>query len=260
MRGAAQEIDPRYHLDAAARTIQLLQAVGEHGPISLAALTTKLGWTKPMVYRLVRTLHSCGALALRDDRYSLGPVMISLGHAALQSIRLVEVARPVLRGIHEATGELTVLTVLDGTDVVDVDLIESDHLVVVRTQLGSRRPADRTAAGHVLLSALSPEDLTALFADHVFAPPAPHSVSSLEELVSRVEEARAAGYALIDPETTEGHRSAAAPVLDHTGRVAAAISLPVPSARVSRADLLTLTREVLVPETRRLSADLGHTP
>lgn len=260
MSGASEEIDPRYHLDAAARTIQLLQAVGEYGPVSLAALTSKLGWTKPMVYRLVRTLHSCGALSLRDDRYTLGPVMISLGHAALQSIRLVDVARPTLTTIHEATGESTILTVLDGTDVVYVDFIETDHLIVVRARLGSRLPAYYSASGHALLSGTGTEELTALFQDYAFAPPTPHSVSSLEELLTRVEEARAAGFALNDQEIAEGHRSTAAPVHDHTGRVAAAISLSVPSARVSREHLLHLTGEILVPETRRLSAALGHTP
>ena len=259
MSGATEEIDPRYHLDAAARTIQLLQAVGEYGPVSLAALTSKLGWTKPMVYRLVRTLHSCGALSLRDDRYTLGPVMISLGHAALQSIRLVDVARPTLTRIHEATGESTILTVLDGTDVVYVDFIETDHLIVVRARLGSRLPAFYTASGHALLSASSPEELTALFKDYSVTPPTSHSVSSVDELLKRVEETREAGYALIDQEIAEGHRSTAAPVFDHAGRVAAAVSLSVPSARVSRADLLGLTHDVLVPETRELSRTLGHT-
>lgn len=260
MSGATEEIDPRYHLDAAARTIQLLQAVAEYGPVSLAVLTSKLSWSKPMVYRLVRTLHSCGALTQRDDRYTLGPVMISLGHAALQSIRLVDIARPALTKIHDATGESTILTVLDGTDVVYVDFIETDHLIVARARLGARLPAFYTASGHALLSATSPEELTALFRDHAFTPPTSHSVSSLEELLRRVEETREAGYALNDREIVEDHRSTAAPVLDHAGRVAAAISLSVPSARVSRADLLRLTNEILVPETRKLSAALGYTP
>ncbi len=258
MTGATEEIDPRYHLDAAARTVRLLRAVGEYGPVSLAVLTSRLGWTKPMVYRLVRTLHSCGALTLRDDRYTLGPVMISLGHAALQSIRLVDVARPALTRIHEATGESTVLTVLDGTDVVHVDFVETDHLIVVRARLGGRLPAFSTASGHALLSASSPGEVAALFRDHAFTPPTPLSVSSLEELLKRVEETRAAGYALIDQELAEGHRGSAAPVFDHAGRVTASIGLSVPSVRVSRARLVNLTETVLVPETRKLSAALGY--
>lgn len=258
MIGAPEEIDPRYQLDAATRTIQLLQAVGECGTVSLAVLTAKLGWTKPMVYRLVRTLHSCGALRLLDDGYSLGPVMISLGYAAMQSVRLVETARSTLTTIHEATGESTVLTVLDKTDVVYVDFIETEHLLMFRSRLGGRLPAFCTASGHVLLSGQSNEELEALFRDYKFVPPTSRSVSSITELLNRVEEARANGYALVDQEVADGHRASAAPVFEHTGRVAAAISLSVPAARVSMNKLRSLTDAVLRPQTEALSAMLGY--
>lgn len=258
MSDAGDEIDPRYHLDAAARTITLLQAVGDHGPVSLATLTGKLGWTKPMVYRLVRTLHTCGALRLRDDRYSLGPVMISLGYAALQSIRLVETARPTLASIHEATGESTVLTVLDQTEVVYVDFVETDHLLVFRARLGSRLPAFCTSSGHVLLSGLTDDQLKELFRGYRFEPPTSHSVSSLKELLHRVDEVRSHGFALVDQEVADGHRSSAAPVFDHSGQVAASISISVPAARVSMDELRSLTESVLLPQTQALSAELGY--
>ncbi|MEO3826258.1 IclR family transcriptional regulator [Actinomadura sp. B10D3] len=251
-------IDPRYHLDAAARTIDLLQAVAEYGPASVAALTSKLGWSKPMVYRLVRTLHACGALTLRDDGYVLGPVMISLGRAALRSVRPVEAARPAMARIHEACGESTVLTVLDGTYIVYVDFIEADHLLVVKSRLGSRLPAAYTASGHALLSRHSPDEIRALYDGHTFEPPTPRAVSSVEDLLERLERVRADGYAVIDQELTEGHRASAAPVPDHTGSVAAAISISVPSARVSMDRLVSLTETVLVPETRLLGTALGY--
>ncbi len=258
MAGETEEIDPRYQLDAATRTIQLLQAVGELGPVTLAALTAKLGWTKPMVYRLVRTLHSCGALKLRDDRYSLGPVMISLGYAALQSTRLVDSARDTLTAIHDATGESTVLTVLDKTDVVYVDFIETDHLLVFRARLGSRLPAFCTASGHVLLSGHSVAELTELFGGYDFKPPTSRSVASMAELLQRVEDVRANGYALVDQEVAEGHRASAAPVYDHAGQVAASISLSVPAARVSMNELRLSTEKVLLPQTQALSMALGY--
>ena len=227
----ADEIDSRYQLEAAARTIQLLQAVGEYGPVSLAALTGKLGWSKPMVYRLVRTLHSCGALRLQDDRYSLGPVIISLGYAALQSIRLVDTARETLASVHEATGESTVLTVLDQTDVVYVDFIETDHLLVFRARLGSRLPAFCTSSGHVLLAGLTDQEIKDIYRGHRFEPPTPHSVSSVKELLRRVAEVRTHGYALVDQEVADGHRAAAAPVYDQAVIVVtcAVVAAAVPS-------------------------------
>jgi IclR family pca regulon transcriptional regulator len=257
MSYATPEVDPRYHLDAAARTIQLLQAVGDTAPVSLAKLTNDLGWTKPMVYRMVRTLHTCGALRLGDDGYSLGPIMISLGYSALQSVRLVDAARATLAAVHDKTQESVVLTVLDGTDIVYVDFMETEHLLVFRARLGTRLPAYLTSSGHALLSRHTPAELHALYDGYRFSPPTPHSVSSLDVLERRLETVRSKGYALIDQELALGHRSAAAPVLDHTGRPEAAISVSVPTARVSLAELRSMAEDILVPAVAALSLERG---
>ena len=254
------EPDPRYHLEAAARTIQLLRAVGQDSPVTIAALSAKLGWTKPMVYRLVRTLHSCGALRVGDDGYSLGPMMISLGYAALQSVRLVEAARPLLNRIHQQTTESVVLTVLDGTDIVYVDFLETDHLLVFRARLGTRLPASHTSSGHALLSSHTPEELSVLYAGYEFEPPTVHAVSSLDILERRLATVRRKGYALVDQEVAPGHRSAAGPILDHTGRVVAAVSISVPAARVSLSRLRRMAESVLLPAVAELNAGLGYLP
>ncbi|GAA1620171.1 IclR family transcriptional regulator C-terminal domain-containing protein [Kribbella sancticallisti] len=254
------EPDPRYHLEAAARTIELLQAVGNDSPVTIAGLSARLGWTKPMVYRLVRTLHSCGALKVGDDGYSLGPMMISLGYAALQSVRLVEAARPLLNRIHEQTNESVVLTVLDGTDIVYVDFLETDHLLVFRARLGTRLPASHTSSGHALLRSHTHEELATLYAGYEFEPPTVHAVSSLDVLERRLEAVRRKGYALVDQEVARGHRSAAGSIFDHTGRVVAAVSISVPAARVSLPQLRRMAEAVLLPAVAELNAELGYVP
>ncbi len=255
--GADVEIDRRYYVEAAARAIQLLEAVGEHAPVTLAVLTAELGWTKPMVYRLVRTLQSSRAVRLTDDGYTLGPALISLGHAALRSIRLVDATRPALKRIHDDTGESVVLTVRNGTDAVYVDFIETDHLLVTRARIGSHLPAHLTASGHALLSRHSPEELRALYREYNFSAPMAHSVSDLDVLERRLEIVRSRGYALVDQEIVAGHRAVAAPVIDHTGRPVAAISISVPTARVELGSLRTMADQVLLPTIEQLNGEFG---
>ncbi|GII78501.1 IclR family transcriptional regulator [Sphaerisporangium rufum] len=258
---AREEVgDPRYHVEAADRTMQLLTAMAELAPVTVSGLTAALGWTKPMVYRLVRTLHACGALRQTDEGYSLGPQMIYLGQAALKGIRLTDVARPHLATLHEAVEETVVLTVLDRTDIVYVDFIETEHLILARTRLGARLPASSTSSGHALLSRHGEERIRALFKNHEFTGPTGRAVRSVEDLLDRVERVRRLGYALIDEELAAGHRAAAAPVLDHAGRVVAAISISVPASRVSVARLRKMAENHLVPVTFAVSTALGHLP
>lgn len=250
--------DPRYHLEAADRTITLLEAVGDNSPITVVGLTNLLGWSKPMVYRLVRTLASAGALTQSEHGYALGPRMISLGYSALHANRLVDRARPILLQIHDETRETVVVTVLDGRDIVYVDYIETDHLMVLRAHIGTRLPAYNTASGHALLSGHSAQELAKLFAAASFERVSHNGVASLEALTERVGAVAESGLAVIDEELTAGHRAAASPVLDASGAVVAAMSISVPAARVSIAQLMRMAHDSLVPGARRLSAELGY--
>jgi DNA-binding IclR family transcriptional regulator len=86
----------------------------------------------------------------------------------------------------------------------------------------------------------------------------PNTLETLDELMERLGEIRRRGFGLQDEELTIGHRSAAAPVHDHTGAVAAAVSVSVPTARVSRQQLIRFATESLVPAARAISVGRGE--
>jgi len=253
------EIDERYYVDTAARTLKLLRAVAEIGePSPLALIVSRLGWSKPAVYRLVRTLESVGALRLVEGKgYVLGPALIALGHAAVRATRLPEIARPHLQDLHRKLDETVVLTVLDGDEVVYVDRIEADKILIARTQVGSHLPAYATSTGQVLLAALSDDEVRGRVAGREFAALAPNTVQSVDELIDRLAEVRRKGYAINDEQLAIGHRAAAAPIRDHTGEVAAAISVSVPAARVSRRELVSFATDALIPAAHAISIGLG---
>lgn len=251
------EADSKYHIEAVSRAIELLVEVGRTTPATISQLATDLGWTKSMVYRMVRTLVASDALRTTDDGFVLGPRMIRLGHQALQSVRIADVLRPTLGRIHEATNESVVLTILDDKEIIYIDYLETDHLIVSRASLGERLPAFCTASGHALLSAHSDEAISSLFANYVFRPPSPSAVSSISELLDRVHQVQERGFALIDGELAPEHRAVAAPVLDHTGAVAASISVSVPAARLTREDLTLVAERVLLPHAQDASRELG---
>jgi IclR family pca regulon transcriptional regulator len=256
------EIDERYYVETAARTMQLLLAVAElDGPAPLAAIVAKLGWSKPAVYRLVRTLETVGALRLQDGKgYVLGPALITLGQGALRATRLLEVARPYLEQLHTELEETIVLTVLDGDEVVYVDRIEADKILIPRTRLGSRLPAYSTSTGQVLLAGLGDDEVRRRLADREFEHIAPNTLGSLDALIERLATIRRNGYAVNDEELAVGHRAIAAPLRDYSGAVVAAVSVSVPSARISRKELTQHATRSLLPVARKISVGLGADP
>ncbi|MBS1884048.1 MAG: IclR family transcriptional regulator, partial [Actinobacteria bacterium] len=174
--------------------------------------------------------------------------------------RLQDIARPRMEALREQLDETIVLTVLDGDEVVYVDRIEADKILIPRTRLGSRLPAYATSTGQVLLSGLDDDEVARRLKDREFEQLAPNTLRDLDELMERLTQVRRRGYAINDEELTVGHRSAAAPIRDRFGAVVAAVSVSVPAARASRAQLTEFATTALVPVAEEISAGLGAAP
>lgn len=252
-------VDERYYVETAARAIHLLKTIGEcESPVSLAQLVDKMQWSKPSVYRLLRTLEAVGALRQQDSKgYILGPTIVALGQAALRETGLLETAGPHLRALHRALGETIVLTVLDGAEVVYLERIEADEILIPRTRIGSRLPAYCTATGQALLAGLSDEEIVRRHEGRTLSARGPNTITSMDRLLDRISAVRQQGYAINNQELTAGHRAAAAPIVDQRNETIAAVSVSVPTVRVSASALRRFADEHLVPAAKAISSDMG---
>ena len=250
---------PKYTIATVERSMSLLRVLTEaERPLSLGELVARLGSSKPSIYRLVRTLLDEGALReIRGEGYALGPVLISIGEAARRATRLSEVARPYMERLRESLDETVVLSMLDGDEIVYVDRIEVRQILSVSGAVGARLPAYCTSAGHALLSGLSDDEVRARLGSCAFERRTANTVVSLDKLLDRLAEVRDRGYAINDEELVLGHRSAATPVRDHGGNVAASMSISVPAARVSQGELVHFAIDHLIPAAEALTRDLG---
>jgi IclR family pca regulon transcriptional regulator len=262
MSATKPAVDQRYHVDTAARTLELLSVIAaEDAPIAMSTIVAKLGWTKPAVYRLLRTLESAGGLRRVDGKlYVLGPKLITIGQAALRATGILDVAHPHMVALHDLTGETVVLTTLDDDEVLIIDRIETAQRLMPRYHVGERLPAYCTSTGQVLLSGLGDDEVRDRLSQEEFAPRGPRALASLDDLLLRLTTVRGRGYALNDEELTAGHRSIAAPVRDHTGATVGALSVSVPTVRISVAEISKVAVDSLIPTAEAISADLGESP
>ena len=249
--------DPRYYVESVARAACVLKVVASrNGPMSVAGLAKHLAWNKAAVYRIVRTLDALGLLRSTGGGYVAGPALITLGQAALDATGLLPVARPHLEALSEELVETVVLTVLDGSDIVYVDCIEVEAVLMTRSTVGAHLPAYCTCSGQVQLAGLTDSEVSKRLSNVEMATRGPNTLSSLAELIPRLETIRDDGYAVNDQELAVGHRSLAVPVFSHDGRVTAALSVSVPTARVSLANLQRFL-PALLTAAEKISRDLG---
>jgi DNA-binding IclR family transcriptional regulator len=235
--------------------LDVLDVLDRQGPATLAQLARETGTAKSTLHRVCALMSERGWVA-RDPRsgyLELGPRVAWLARATPLS--------PLTAGFHGVAqrlvgrhNETTCLTVLDGRDSLFIAKEETTHAVRLVTSVGSRLPAFAAASGRVLLADLSEEEVVALYEDCELETPTGRRLDGLDELLEILRGVRRRGYAENIDETAVGLHCLAAPV-GPPGRVVAAITLCVPSGRMSP----TRKREML-PDLMRAAGDIVPSP
>jgi DNA-binding IclR family transcriptional regulator len=91
------------------------------------------------------------------DLYRIGLRVWELGQALHEPLRIREIALPPMRKLRDQFNETVNLGMLDGPEVVYLEIIESRRSLRMQAQLGGRDPVYSTALGKAVL-AFKPED------------------------------------------------------------------------------------------------------
>jgi IclR family transcriptional regulator, acetate operon repressor len=238
--------------------LDVLDLLDRQGPATLAQLARETGIAKSTLHRVCSMMSERGWVAreARSGYIELGPRVAWLARATPLS-PLTAGFHGVARTLVACHNETACLTVLDGRDSVFIAKEETTHAVRLVTPVGSRLPAFAAASGRVMLADRPEEEITALYAGDDLVTPTGRRLGGLDALMPILRDARRRGYAENIDETALGLHCMAAPV-GPPGRVVAAITLCVPSGRMSAArgremlpDLLRAAREIAprVPAT-----------
>jgi DNA-binding IclR family transcriptional regulator len=228
-------------LETVDRALRLLLAFDGDGEAELpvTALAALVGIHRSSASRLAATLAQRGFLerAAGGDAFRLGPAIGRLGLIAIGMRGVVGESREVMERLAHETRETVVLSLLDGSECVDVAQAIGPHLVGVRNWVGRRSPLHASSDGKVFLAfggASAPPGRLRALTGRTIA-----SRGALDDEVARV---RAQGWASVEGELEDGLNGAAAPVFDPDGRCLAALSVCGPAYRLPTDRLVELGR------------------
>ncbi|GCB53330.1 iclR family transcriptional regulator [Streptomyces sp. NL15-2K] len=251
------------------RGLLILSSFSETRPVlGIADLGRAVGLNRSTTYRYVATLAKLGYVQQDPDsrKYSLGPRVVDLGFAAINSMEITRVAGPFLQALSDETGYTVSMAVLDGPDIVYVDRRRSGRASTfamgLHLHVGSRLPAYCTSMGKVLLAHQEPAALRDLVDRTDLARRGPKTITAREQLMVALTRVRRTGFALNDEELAPGLRSLAAPVRDRSGAVVAAVNVGV-HLTVWNASVESVMSRLEAPlrrATTEISTRLGHRP
>lgn len=227
----------KYILHSVDNALRVLEAFSAKEPeLGISELSRKLGFSKSAVFRLVITLEARGFLSQDPvtEKYRLGLKALYLGGLVLKQLDLVKVAHPYLKELVENSMEVAHLVVLEGSEAVFIEKVESQRPMRMGSYVGARMPSYCTATGKMLLAHLTDNELEKYLRETNFARFTDNTITDPEILKRHLMSIREQGYAFDQEESEEGLFCIAAPVKDNSGRVIAAVSISGPAGRVEK--------------------------
>ncbi|WP_431313263.1 IclR family transcriptional regulator [Streptomyces antnestii] len=194
-----------------------------HPRLSLTEVIRRSGLSRSSAHRILDQLVQLRWLEREGREYCMGLRLLEHGGLAAHHNRLLRAALPRLDALHDATGKLVQLFVLDGTEVVCLERIGSldDH--ALPTHVGARLPAHCAAAGKAILGFGDPADVERVL-EAGLSPRTLHTVTRPLLFRTELVSVRETGVAWDPQGTCRGLVSAAVP-LRGAGRAIAAVSV-----------------------------------
>jgi len=246
---------PSYPIESVDNALKLLHMLRERCHIRVSEASSAIGVARSTAHRLLAMLQHHGFV--RQDPFSrayvAGPALLDFGLASLRDRDIRAPARPFLESLSRETGETVHLITLQGRDVLFIDCVESAKAVRVGNRTGLLQPAHCTSAGKVLLAALPPERLRALYPEERLPGLTRRSIRTRARLEREVSLVRRRGYATNFGETEEDIGSIGVLIQDRQRVPRAALSLAAPTSRLTAKTIATMAKAAL-----RTAAAIGE--
>lgn len=215
------------------KSVGILALLAEGGPMGLAGVVETTGIPRPTAHRLLAALEVHHLVARDNGRYRLGLRLLGWGEKAAAGTELVEVARPVLEGLRDESGESVQLYVREGDRRVCVAAVErAGGGLRDMVPVGAVLTLDQGSGGSVLLA------------------------WSEDGAGMEFERVRRQGWAESVAEREPGVASVSAPVFGPGGKLVGAVSASGPVSRMGESPGERLAKQV-VAAAREIEASLA---
>lgn len=242
-----------------ARALDMIEIIGSSKQgLGVTEISKQVDINKSSVFRTLATLSQYGYVEQNEEtgKYRIGYKFLDISSRLLDSLDIRTEAQPILQELEKETNEVVHLVVYDQGEVVYIEKLEGNETLRMHSRVGKRAPVHCTSVGKAILSHLPAADVLAAIEQKGLPPHTPHTITEKDTFLKELSSVKRNGYALDLEENESGIRCIAAPVFDHTGNVAAAVSISGPTLRMTD-ERLRLLRGRIIKAGRDISKRLG---
>jgi DNA-binding IclR family transcriptional regulator len=202
-------------------------------PCRFSDLLEQTGLPKATLHRMLKALlaHRYLAFDPREQTYGVGLLVFGMAQRLWEDMDIRRAAAPEIAWLNEKTGETVHLALLDETEVVYIDKVESQQRIRMFSAIGKRGPAYCTGVGKAMLAFLPEQRQRELVGRMSMRRFTKNTFVNRAAFLRHLAEIRARGYSKDLEEHEDQIRCTAAPIFDYRGEVIASLSVTAPSFR-----------------------------
>ncbi|WNC17423.1 IclR family transcriptional regulator [Brevibacillus brevis] len=239
------------------KSMELLNLFIEHSRLSLNEMVELTGIPKTSIHRMVGSLEGMDFLQKGEDgKYSLGLLFLQFGQLVSERLDIRQIALPAMTALRDRVEEAVNLTVRDGKEAIYVEKLDTPHPVRLYTKIGRRSPLYAGACSRIILSFLEEKEIERYLQEVELIPIGLGTITDKEQLCGEIKKAREKGYTISYSELENDTVSIAAPIFDHTSRLAGGLSIAGPQVRFGEDRIPALVLE-LQKAAEEISRELG---
>ncbi len=226
----------------------------ERPELGVREIARQLRMSSSTAGRILANLHALGILNqdTASHRYMMGSRVLTWSSVYMSQLDVVTAARAALAELHRITSETVSVYLLEGTERICVERIESPERVRVVVRRGERMPLHAGSAGKAIL-AFASNDLVQEVVSHPLDRMTPNTITKRKQLLQELATVRACGYAVSHSERFEDALGLAAPIFNARGTVVAALNVAGPTTRFTDAEV-----GMFAPKIMQLAAQVSQ--
>lgn len=249
------------------RALDILDCLAQYPKgCGIIELSKNLSLSKSTIHRIITTLKYKGYVTqnTETDKYQLGLKVLNLSNSIINSMDLINVARPYIHEFANKIDEVIHLCIPDETfsNIIYVDKVSSENTsrnVTMSSSIGKKAPIYCTASGKLLLSQFSDEEIRNILKDTEFIKYAENTITDIEIFLKEIHDIRKNSYALDNIEYDTGVICIAVPIYDRTRKIIATTSLSSVTL-FNTMDNLLKYKDEFMNISRNISRLMGYVP
>lgn len=224
--------DSDAYVEATRTSLEVMEYVKEHGPVSLSTIARDLGRAKSTVYRHVNTLEDAGYLGQYGDGYHVGQLYLDYGIHTQRNHPLYHAAKPKVDALAADIGEKVWCAVEENGYLVYLYLARGNESYRSFTRVGFRGHLHAFSSGKAILARMDPARVEEVVATRGLPAYTEATITDVDDLFEELERIREAGVALHVHEAVSGGHAVSVPVQLDDGSPLGSVCVAGPAHRL----------------------------